>query len=98
MDIRECAYLDDGLIVNVTMFVHGCRVDLEDLESRLLVGKWHLNLAIKPARAQKCGIQRVRSVSRHDKFCAPERVEPIHLVQQLPARNRGSQPASASRG
>jgi hypothetical protein len=76
-------HLDDCLVVDITVLVHRPSVNLEDLESRLLVRERHLDFAVEPAGAHQCGIKCVWPVCRHDKLCAPERVKAVHLVQQL---------------
>ena len=78
---RRKTHLDDRLVVNLPVLVDGPRVDLEDLEPRLLVRERHLDFAVEAPGPHQCGIKRVRSVRRHDKFCASERVEAVHLVQ-----------------
>ena len=58
-------------------------MDLQNLEPCLFVRKWHLDFTVEATGAHQRGIERVRSVSRHDEFCAPERIKAVHLVQQL---------------
>ena len=80
---KKKANLDDRLVVDLAMLVHGRGVDLEDLKPRLLVRERHLDFAVEATGAHQCRIERIRPIGRHDKLCAPERVEAVHLVQQL---------------
>ena len=78
---RPLTHLDNRLVVNVAVLVDGPRVDLEDLKPRLLIWERYLDFAVEATGAHQCGIERVRSVRRHDELCAPERIKAIHLVQ-----------------
>ena len=42
---------------------------------------WHYHLSIKPARAQKRGIEHIRAICRSNKDYTLISLEPVHLNQ-----------------
>jgi hypothetical protein len=59
------------------------RTHFEDLHSALLVRQGDLNLPVESSRSKQGGVERVRSVGRHDELRLAERVESVHLVEKL---------------
>src|SRR3990170_426154 len=73
----------EGLDVYVLVQGHRLRVDLQDLEPRLLVGHGHEDEAIEPARAQEPGVDHVRPVRRPDHDDALHALQPVHGGEEL---------------
>jgi hypothetical protein len=78
--VRE---LDHRLVVDLALLVDRPGMDLEDLESRLLVRERDLNLPVEPARPKEGRVERVGPVGCHDDLGLAERVETVHLIEQL---------------
>ena len=53
------------------------------LETRLFIGQWDLDLSIQPTGTQKSRIESVWTIGGHDDLDLAERVEPVHLIEQL---------------
>ena len=84
--VEAVGELDNGLEVDVAALGNRRRVDLHDVQAALLVGQRDLDLAIQTTRTQQGRIQRVRSIRGHDHLHFAERVEAVHLVEQLHER------------
>jgi len=59
------------------------RVDLEDREAAVEVGRLHRHLAIEPPGPQQRGVEDVRPVGGRDEDDVGVGVEPVHLHEQL---------------
>ena len=86
-DLVSETYFDYCLIVDLTALVYRLRMNLENFQARLLIGKRYFYLAVETTWSEECRIKCVRSICGHDEFCATERVETIHLVQKLRGRS-----------
>jgi len=65
----QLGFLHDELLeINVLSEGHLRRANLEDMAPGLLIGKWELNLAVKPTRPQKSGIKSVCAIGGHNDF------------------------------
>lgn len=78
--------LDDGLEIEIGLFLKRLCMYAQDLESALIVRERDLNLAIEAAGTEEGGVERVRSVGGHDDLCLAEGGEAVHLVQKLHQR------------
>ena len=54
-----------------------------DLKTHLLIRKRDFDLSIESAGTKEGGVESVRSVGGHDDLHLPQRVESVHLVEQL---------------
>src|SRR5581483_1207223 len=58
------------------------RVDVEDLQARLLLGHAHLHDAVEAAGPQEGGVQQVGAVRRREHRHAVQRLDAVHLVEE----------------
>ncbi len=71
------------LVVGAVGDVHVAGVDLEDLDTTLLVGFGHLDEAVEPAWPENRPIEHVEAVRRRDDSHLTAVLEAVHLRQQL---------------
>lgn len=80
---RNDAHFDNSFVVNLAVLVDRRGVDFENLQTRLFVGQRNLDFPVETTRSQERRIERVGPIGGHDQLGLSQRVESVHLVQQL---------------
>lgn len=75
--------LGDAAQVDATREVHATRVDAQDVETRVLVGRRELDLAVDAPGPQQGRVQDVHSVRGHYHLNVLLGLEAVQLVEQL---------------
>ena len=84
--IKVIGQLDDGLQVQGALHLQGGGMDLEDVETRLVIGQGNFDLAIQATRPHQGRVQDVWSIGGHDDLDAPKDIKAVHLIEQLHQR------------
>ncbi|GMS82430.1 hypothetical protein PENTCL1PPCAC_4605, partial [Pristionchus entomophagus] len=78
--------LHNGLEIDLSILGDLARVDLEHLQSALLIGEGDLDLPVQSSGSEEGGVEGVRTIRRHDHLDFSERVESVELIEQLHQR------------
>mmetsp|Transcript_75506 Transcript_75506/g.161761 ORF Transcript_75506/g.161761 Transcript_75506/m.161761 type:complete len:274 (+) Transcript_75506:100-921(+) len=84
--IEAVGELHNGLPINVAVLRDADRVDLQDIDARLLIRQRDFHLPVQSARAQQGRVEGVWTVRRHDDLHTAQVVESIDLIQKLHER------------
>ena len=85
-NIRTCkmiGQLDKCINIYIIRDNHFFRVYLKYLVSRFLIRDWHKYKFIESARADKCGINDIRTISGADHHNTYELLKPVHFRKKL---------------
>mmetsp|Transcript_11583 Transcript_11583/g.12735 ORF Transcript_11583/g.12735 Transcript_11583/m.12735 type:complete len:257 (-) Transcript_11583:522-1292(-) len=75
--------LNNGIIIDISLLSYGFGMNFQNFASSGFIGERNFDLSIQSSGSEKCGIQNIGSVRRHNHLNLSKVIESIQLVQKL---------------